>query len=173
MKTIIGIIVLVVLVGVGIAFFSNQTPPSSEPVTDNTETAEVVAPVQDDIGQPSSDGNQTVDEPVSPPPASPQVVEVVYTAQGFSPASITVHQGDTVRFVNESGSGMWVASAAHPTHTAYAGTSLSAHCGSGSANDAFDQCTTGDAYSFTFDKVGTWKYHNHVSPSRTGAIVVE
>jgi len=68
---------------------------------------------------------------------------------------------------------MWVASAVHPTHTLYAGTSLSEHCGNGAANDSFDQCDAGDDYSFTFKKTGEWKYHNHVNASQTGTVIVQ
>ena len=97
---------------------------------------------------------------------------VVYTDSGFSPRSVTIDRGDTVVFTNQSSREMWVASAMHPTHTVYSGTPLSQHCPD-TANDAFDQCEARDSFRFTFDKAGTWNYHNHLDPSNTGSVVVQ
>lgn len=98
-------------------------------------------------------------------------VTVAYTDQGFSPNSVSISLGTIVTFVNQSSKGMWVASSKHPDHTVYSGTSLSQHCPDAS-NTAFDQCSTNTSYSFTFNKVGTWKYHNHVNASDFGTIIV-
>ena len=110
---------------------------------------------------------------------------VSYTYSGFSPSSLVVPLGGTVRFVNQSTKGMWVASDPHPTHTAYSGTSLSQHCPD-TNNTSFDECAAlapsvrsvdnpynaPSAFAFTFNKEGTWKYHNHLDPSQTGTIIV-
>ena len=85
---------------------------------------------------------------------------VTYTNTGFAPLTVTIKQGTTVTFVNESTKGMWIASAVHPTHQLLPG---------------FDQLvsvTSGGTYEYTFAKVGTWKYHNHVSPADTGTVRV-
>src|SRR3989338_2353536 len=102
-------------------------------------------------------------------------VTVTYSDNGFTPAQTKIRKGDTVRFVNQSTGRMWVASAIHPTHTTYAGTSLSEHCPD-TSNTAFDQCVAVDndgTFEFTFDKVGAWDYHNHVRASQTGRVTVE
>ncbi len=104
----------------------------------------------------------------------PEVL-VAYTEGGFSPASVTVRQGETVTWVNQSSRDMWVASAMHPSHAVYSGTSLSQHCPD-TENTAFDQCTagtSGSSYSFTFDNAGTWKYHDHVNAGNFGTIIVQ
>ncbi len=99
----------------------------------------------------------------TPQPAGATVesVEVDYTSSGFSPATVTIKKGGTVRFVNKSGSSMDVASNPHPIHTDYPG---------------FDQGKSDargkDEYDFTFEKVGTWGYHNHLNPSDGGTVVV-
>ncbi len=106
--------------------------------------------------------------------ATPSVT-IVYSDQGFSPSSIMIPLGTTVTFVNQSSEKMWVASAMHPSHAVYSGTSLSQHCPD-TENTAFDQCTagtSGSSYSFTFDKVGTWKYHDHVNTSMVGTVIVQ
>ncbi len=115
-------------------------------------------------------------EPANPAASSAPAASatVTYTDQGFSPASITVKQGTTVAFVNNSSDSMWVASAVHPDHTAYSGTTRAQHCPD-TTGTAFDECTAvpaGTTYTFTFTKVGTWKYHNHVEPSATGSVTV-
>ncbi len=83
------------------------------------------------------------------------------TDNGFEPKEITVKSGESVTFVNVSVKGMWVASAVHPTHQVLAG---------------FDQKTSvakGGTYVYTFAKVGTWKFHNHVSPEMVGIAIVK
>lgn len=122
----------------------------------------------------SPDTNQPVDS--DNPDGStdvPESVNVEYTSSGFDPAIVRVQQGGTVTWVdNNSNTGMWVGSNRHPTHTQYDGTSTSQHCSGGSSN-TFDQCSTGDRYSFTFDKTGEWNYHNHRQASHGGTVVVE
>lgn len=101
-------------------------------------------------------------------------VTVTYSDSGYSPQAITVAEGETVTWVNESSKKMWVASAMHPTHTMYDGTSLKEHCAS-DATDSFDACqevNQGETYSFTFEKAGEWKYHDHIDASKYGSVTV-
>lgn len=86
---------------------------------------------------------------------------VTYTNSGFSPTSLTIKQGDTVKFVNQSDRDFSPASNDHPSHTIYAGF------------DAREDLGPGESYSFTFDRVGNWGYHNHELEGHTGTIVVE
>ena len=117
---------------------------------------------------------ETEEQPV----ADPEFVALVsLTDTGFSPASVSVRAGETVRFVNQSSRGMWVASDEHPTHTEYDGTSTREHCVDGlNTNGTFDQCqqaAAGSFWEYTFEKRGTFGFHNHVGASNTGTIVVE
>lgn len=86
---------------------------------------------------------------------------VVYTDAGFSPNKFEIAVNSVVVFKNESSVLMWVASAPHPMHTNY------------SEFDAKKEYEKGSSYSFTFDKTGEFKYHNHLNPSRFGAITVK
>jgi plastocyanin len=95
---------------------------------------------------------------------------VTYSTSGFSPATVTIQRGETVTWQSD-GSAMWIGSNDHPTHTQYSGTSREEHCAAGD-RDAFDQCAVGETYSFTFDKAGTWGYHNHRSTSHLGQVIV-
>ncbi len=78
----------------------------------------------------------------------------------FSPNELKIKKGDTVVWTDFDSSPAWPASAFHPTHQVYSGF------------DALKGINTGESYSFTFDKVGSWKYHDHLNPSSTGLIEV-
>jgi plastocyanin len=100
---------------------------------------------------------------------------ITYSDSGYSPSEVRVSLGDTVTWRNESSGNMWTASAVHPTHTIYSGTSLSEHCPD-AANASFDACegiAPGAEWSFTFDEAGSWGYHNHLNAAHTGRVVVE
>lgn len=86
---------------------------------------------------------------------------VGYTSSGFTPATVTVPEGATVVFVNNSSSKMWVASDPHPVHTDY------------SAFDSRRGVSSGETYEFTFDHIGEYNYHNHLSPAHGGVVIVE
>ena len=104
-----------------------------------------------------------------------KIYEVTYTDTGYSPSSLTIKLGDTVTFKNESSHQMWTASGMHPVHAGYSGTSLQEHCPD-TANTSFDECKNDDigtSWSFTFTKVGTFGYHDHVKSNHFGKIVVE
>jgi len=86
---------------------------------------------------------------------------VTFDGTAFSPASLTIKAGTTVTFVNNSDQPMWVASNPHPTHTDYPGF------------DELKGVGKGGTYSFKFDRVGTWGYHNHLDSGIMGTIVVQ
>ena len=96
---------------------------------------------------------------------------VKYTNQGFSPKTISINEGDTVTWTNESNLNLWVASSIHPTHNEYPEESDS-DCG-GSTFDACIGIGPGEEWSFTFNEVGSWDYHDHLNPSRTGTVEVD
>lgn len=103
-----------------------------------------------------------------------QGVVVHYTASGFSPKTVTIKAGQKVTFVDDTASPMWVASAEHPTHTAYDGSDRAAHCsGSYTGATPFDQCQAGTTYTFVFGKAGSFAYHNHMAAQFTGTVVVQ
>ena len=89
-----------------------------------------------------------------------KTVTVSLTDSEYSPRSVTINVGDTVKFVNDSNGKMWTASGPHPYHTDYKG---------------FDEKTAvnnGGTYSFQFLRAGHWSYHNHLNPAQNGTVVV-
>ena len=106
---------------------------------------------------------------------APASLTVEITPQGFNPKMLTIKQGETVTFVNKDTNLHWPASAVHPTHAVYDGTSLSEHCPNPEST-SFDAChglEPGETFSFRFDKVGSWNYHDHFNPASTGTINVK
>lgn len=156
-STIIWIVVIFLLIISGGWYLYYSTPTS---VTPGGET-QATNNVQNDASAPDTNTG------------TPMFVTVKLTSAGFSPATVTIAQGGTVTWVDENGSPMWVASAIHPIHEFYDGTSIGEHCAAGYAGPTpFDQCSSGENYSFTFNNVGTWKYHNHVNASQFATVIV-
>ncbi|MDO8648318.1 MAG: S-layer homology domain-containing protein [Candidatus Peregrinibacteria bacterium] len=104
----------------------------------------------------------TPGEDLRPPKASvDNTLSVTYTADGFTPSVLHIKKGDTVSFQNDTTSEMWVASNPHPTHTDF------------SAFDAEKAYGQAETYIYTFNQIGTFRYHNHLNSSHEGTIVVE
>lgn len=157
----IGIIVIVIVLIIG-GWYLLSNNPANAPAT-TTEQSQTPVP----------DTKNTTTVAPATTQASPASVTIAYTNQGFSPKSVTVPADTTVIFVNQTGENMWVASAPHPTHQAYDGTAVREHCAAGYRGPApFDQCASGDNFSFTFLKTGEWKYHNHADAADFGTIIV-
>ncbi|PSG99512.1 MAG: hypothetical protein BRC29_05345 [Nanohaloarchaea archaeon SW_7_43_1] len=98
---------------------------------------------------------------------------IYFTGSGFEPADLTIRQGETVTWISNASASMWVGSNEHPTHTNYDDSTRREHCENGDPMvQAFDQCSTGDRYSFTFEKTGEWGYHNHQPYVGGGTITV-
>jgi len=157
MKPLVSIIVLVIL-GAGVWYLLSQSAPV---VPAGTTGTELPAATSDTTGTAATSSAPTI----------------VYTDDGFSPASITVPAGATVTFVNQSSGRMMVGSSPHPTHQDYDGTTRAVHCAAGYTGPVpFDECTaavTGESWTYTFAKAGTWKYHNHAAANDFGSVIVQ
>lgn len=168
------------LSGVGV----DLTPSSQAeaPVAELTEQITGNAAASDESTEKGATEEETIVESETGPavsgPADEEVAEsgptthvVEMSSSGFSPASIEIKKGDTVNFVAID-SGIWPASALHPTHTVYPGSGITKCGGDDKIFDACEGVGQGGTFSFTFNEVGDWKYHDHLNPSRTGSVVV-
>jgi plastocyanin len=98
---------------------------------------------------------------------------VTYDGSSFTPSTVTISKGGTVTFKATSGT-MWVASDPHPAHSGYDGTSRTTHCAAGYTGAApFDQCAPGTTFTMTFNKTGTFGYHNHLLDEAHGTVIVQ
>lgn len=93
--------------------------------------------------------------------ASTKTYEVTQTEDGFTPEKLTIKRGDIVLFKTSRNKFFWPASDLHPTHLIYP------------EFDPKDPIEPKKTWSFKFDKVGTWKYHDHLAPYFTGVIEVK
>ncbi|OHB03579.1 MAG: hypothetical protein A3B03_02545 [Candidatus Zambryskibacteria bacterium RIFCSPLOWO2_01_FULL_42_41] len=96
---------------------------------------------------------------------TPEAVEISATVVidengNFSPSEVKIKKGGKVTWTNEGSRQVWPASAVHPTHLVYPGF------------DALKGLNAGESYSFVFEKVGEWAYHNHLNPSMRGKVKV-
>lgn len=148
MKNIVIIVIAIIVIAGGAFYFAKLHS----------------SPQQDTSMTPSSN------EQIAQKQSNPTGKNVVkYTEDGFSPKTLTIKQGETVTWINEDSDPMWIASNPHPVHTDYP---ESGGC-SGSKFDACKPIEKGGSYSFTFDKTGNWGYHNHLTPSNMGTIIVQ
>lgn len=85
---------------------------------------------------------------------------VIDESGNFNPQEVKIKKGGKVTWVNKSQNPVQPASNPHPIHTDYPGF------------DALRGLANGESYSFTFDKVGSWGYHNHLNPSIRGEVKV-
>lgn len=156
-------IIYAAIVLVVIAIFAMRNPDFVPPTTTDSPTP----PASNQQTPPPTPPTTPKLKPTTSPPAQPAVV--TFTEQGYSPSTLTVKLGTTVKFVNATNWPMWPASAVHPTHRVYP---TSGGC-TGSTFDACNEIQPGKSWSFKFDYRGSWKYHDHARPSFTGTIVVQ
>ena len=171
MKTAIAVLVAIIVVGGGWYWYTYMMPSTQTPST-NTTTDNNTNSTDNTPGNTNGGVNITINATTTSGNATPTSATVTYTAAGgFSPSAVTIKKGGIVTWVNKDTGAMWVASANHPTHTVYSGTTLQQHCDTQS-NDSFDQCENGTTYSFQFDKLGKWNYHNHSNASKFASVTV-
>src|SRR5436190_1115276 len=82
------------------------------------------------------------------------------TKEGFVPAEITIHQGDVIVFTTTAGQDFWPASDPHPSHEIYP------------EFDPKRAINSDKNWSFKFDKIGIWNYHNHLLSVERGKVTV-
>lgn len=162
----IWIVVMVVILTGGFLFWQNGQSANTAVDLQPSETTVTPAPADTSTGTSTTSAGSD---------SAAMSASVSYGADGYSPSQVTVKKGATVTWTAEGRSDMWVATAPHPAHTGYPGdgTSRSTHCASDYAGPKpFDQCAPGASYSFKFDQVGTFAYHDHMNASNFGKVVV-
>jgi plastocyanin len=154
-KVLLGLIVLTAGLVVGWYIFGGNVPimeqftrPSTQEVSTPTDGPKADVQESMEVNQNLNKGGEATR------------VVVTYTDTGFGPEVINIKQGSMVTFVNESSRPLWVASAVHPTHQLLPGF------------DQLKSVSKEGVYEYTFTKVGTWKYHNHMSPDDMGTVIV-
>jgi plastocyanin len=157
-KLIVGLFCIGVAIFVVILAFSGNTnllPVNLENATSSVSTDGGVATPGEEKGETSKSG-VTTRSPVG------KIRRVTYTNTGFTPFLTEITAGESIEFVNNSSAGLWVTTNSHPT-------------AGDQGYGAFDTGRTlrqGEAFVFTFTKVGTWGYKNLNKNEDIGAVVV-
>jgi len=146
-RAILIIIVLIVVVVIAVALARQSNAPTGAANGDVTEPSALPPAPTGTTPPPAADAGATTHVVV--------IKDDVYT-----PASFTVKVGDTVTWRNEGSQPQWPASAVHPTHLVYP------------EFDPKQAIAPGSSWSFTFDKVGTWRWHDHIHANVNGAVTV-
>jgi plastocyanin len=87
-------------------------------------------------------------------------ITILMTKENFEPLRVRIKKGAKVIFKNMDSVSRWPASNLHPTHGIYP------------EFDPQKEVEPQKEWSFTFDKAGVWKYHDHLFPHLRGEVEV-
>ena len=138
-----------------------------KPISTTEQPLEETSKIQKSVTDPEAAPPETLTDT-----SNENTIEI--TSSGFSPKTLDIKKGDKVNFINKGSSSSWPASAIHPTHKVYPDSGIN-KCGTAEEANIFDACgglENQETYSFTFNEIGSWNYHNHLNPSKTGTISV-
>jgi len=79
---------------------------------------------------------------------------------GFHPDELSITVGDVVTFTTTREKEFWPASDLHPTHRTYP------------EFDPRKPISANESWSFTFEELGNWRFHDHLSSNFRGTIIV-
>lgn len=143
-RLILGAIFLVVLLGIG--WFLNQQGILSKISQNARQLWQEFLSLE----------SPTVSSPTSQIPTA----QVTITEQGFVPQTILIKKGSTVNWTNRNNKPHQIASDPHPTH------SLLPALGQGKLLPA------GSSFTLTFDRTGTFTYHDEENPLKFKGVVI-
>lgn len=167
-KNIIVLIICVLVLVGGYFVWSNQQglqsgnlPQPTELGTSNLRTENV----GDQTGIQLQNGTST--DP------NAKVIRIECRDSVYVPKEVSIKKGDIVVWTNVNCNPTWPASAVHPTHGVYPQAESGACVSIGGS--AFDTChglERGESWSFRFDYVGSWRFHDHLNPRNNGTVNV-
>ncbi len=134
------------MLGIGIAVYLHRSASDFQGLAHVSE----VTPVSQVTEEVISDEDISVDDHT-----------IRMGTEGYRPPNLTIQKGETVTFLNTDTKEHWPASDIHPSHAVY---------------PAFDpkyRIPPGESWSFTFERPGEWRYHDHILPDMSGVIMVE
>ncbi len=161
-KNLVGTLVVILVVFLGVKFFRSDDDVIVEsPVV--TPSVEVTAEKPAQVPVKSS-----VTKKATIAYTQTRVLEngryvstVSLTSTGFLPKVVEINKGETVRFVNKSGSAMRIASDDFGGTPLYVGLNQEKSVGQNGI------------YELTFTDTGAWAYHNRTAPSVIGVVYVK
>lgn len=146
-KTLITIIVVLIIVVAVIVVGGKLGKKATAPEESSTTMQN-----QQEVQQPQAGKVTTIN--------NEKIITITATNSGFDPKTITIKTGTRVIWTSTNDGPVAIASADHPTHRVYPPLNLGSFA-------------KGSSVQLVFDKPGTYKYHDHLNPNRTGTVVVE
>lgn len=145
----VGVVILIAVAG---SFFYLQNEQDSESPTPS--------PVSE--ATPNETATPTLGASASATPEAmiEEEASISATQNGFVPQTITVGSGTKVTWSNNSGVASNVSSDPHPSHTLWSFLNLGTF-------------GNGQSISVVFDTPGTYTFHNHLTPTQRGTVIVE
>jgi len=155
-KTLLFVVIGVLLLGGVLVLSKNQGTVG--PGTQVQQTGEVED--KDEAMEKEDEANEKDDEAMEKDEDESERTVVSLTDTGFEPQSVSVKAGTKVVWRNKTNATANVSSAKHPTHLEYPPLNLG-------------NFEPGEKVSLVFNEAGSYKYHNHLNPSKFGTVVVE
>lgn len=143
-RLMLGAIFLVVLLGIG--WFLNQQGILSKMSQNAQQLWQEFLSLE----------SPTVSSPTSQIPTA----QVTITEQGFVPQTILIKKGSTVNWTNRDNKPHRVTSDPHPTHSVLP------------TLGEDNLLITGASYTYTFNKTGTFTYHDEQNPLKFKGVVI-
>lgn len=140
-KQLIASILISIIILVGAIFFIS-TRRTTSPPTQNT-VLPTLTPVIDVVTE-----------------LKKNEVTVSYTANGFTPPTVTIKSGMAIIWINQSDKTATINSDDHPTNRKFPELNLG-------------RFAKAESLTHTFMKPGTYTYHNHLTPSQKGTVIVQ
>lgn len=161
-------LVVAILVVIGVVFAVNRSNNTPSVATVDSSSPSVSSSADLNTTPSSTNTSTATVSPIttlSPSPSASSTIAAAttinYNSGVFTPNSVTVKVGDSVRFTNGSSGNINVDSNPHPVHTDYPPLNIGIILPG--------QTST----SVQFTKTGTFGYHNHLMPTEGGTIVVK
>lgn len=159
---IAGLIVAVIIVGGGLWLAGSK---NDDKTANSTANSSNVTPTPSNNSKTpstaSSGSQQATNKPTDSDGDNDEAAATItYTADGFSPSTVTVKSGDTVAVMNNSGESLQFNSDPHPSHT-------------GNTELNVGSVQSGQTKTFVVTKTGTFGFHNHFNPNHKGSITVQ
>jgi plastocyanin len=152
---IIFIVALLVLGGVGFAIANMGE--DKVPETTTTQDQDTNESQSADTNDTATDEGAGLEETED---SDAVAATITYGNSGFSPSSVTVKAGESIKVTNSSSSDLDFASDPHPVHT----DEPELNAGS---------IAPGSSKTFKVSNKGTWGFHNHENENHEGTIIVQ
>ena len=104
----------------------------------------------------TSEADVNVREEIEP---SKAVLTIVMKNLKYSGTEMTIKQGEVIEFRNEGGEEYWPASNIHPSHGIYP------------EFDPQRPIKLGESWFFKFDRIGSWRFHDHLYPKEIKGVI--